>query len=589
MKEKEISKESIIQLLKIYFNIYLQNKRLSLPLFILPAIGDIMIYFLPPIIISKIIYTVNLGTFDIYIIYKYVGLFFLSFLIGEILYRIAIHNGIKLGSAGFQSLSDYSFNRLFNKNYNLYINTFSGSIVKRYSSFTRNFESLTDTISFSILKPVILTIFAFFILTKYSIILSITLVSLLIITFFIALPIIKKRSKLIKKRQHQSTKIAGIFSDIIGNILSIIYSNNFKQERNTYNKEYQDWIIKWKKTQDFSNLRYDTVIGLLYILINSIGLLISVFLIKNGQISGLDLIVVFSYYGMITRFVWDFNHVYRTLETNIIDSAEFIYSTEGNDLPEDSTNKLIINKGEIEFKNINFNYENNKDALFKGFNLKINAGERVGLVGVSGGGKTTITKLLLRLYEIQQGEILIDGQDIRSISRDSLRKNISFVPQEPILFHRSLADNIKYENQDANQDELIEISKRSHCYEFINKTENFFDTLVGERGVKLSGGQKQRISIARAMLKNSKIIVLDEATSALDSESESYIQDSLFQLMKDKTAIVIAHRLSTIKKLDRIIVIEEGQVIEDGKHCELLEKGGIYKKLWDHQSGGIIE
>ncbi|MCX8513664.1 MAG: ATP-binding cassette domain-containing protein [Candidatus Pacebacteria bacterium] len=267
------------------------------------------------------------------------------------------------------------------------------------------------------------------------------------------------------------------------------------------------------------------------------------------------------------------------MESSIVDAAEFLSFTKDKDLVKDYNKKLKIDKGSIEFRNVNFSYENNKEILFEDFNLKINEGERVGLVGVSGGGKTTITKLLLRLYEIQSGEILIDGQNIQNVSRDSLRKNISFVPQEPILFHRTLAENITYENQDATNEELLNISKKSHSYEFISKTENTFDTLVGERGVKLSGGQKQRISIARAMLKNSKILILDEATSALDSESEKFIQDSLFELMKNKTSLVIAHRLSTIKKLDRIIVIDSGKIIGDGTHYELLEKGGMYKKL----------
>ena len=589
MKDKQISKESILQLLRIYCTIYWKNKKLSFYSFVLPAVGDILIFFVPPILLAKIISIVYINNFDIVLIYKYVGLIFLSFLTGEIIYRIAIHNLIKLETIGLQYLSDSGIERLFNKNYNFYINNFTGSITTKYNAFIRNFEAITDTFSYNIIKPLFVMIFAFIILMKYSIILSIVLIVLIIMTFFIALPIINRRSILVKDRQQQSTKVTGMISDIISNILSIIYSNNFQKEKENYNENRKSLIIKWKKAADFNNLKYDTVIAPIYILINTLGLIIAVFLIKDGQISPANLIIVFTYYGIITRFVWDFNYIYKGLESNIVDAAEFLSLTQDNNIVKDYNKKLKIDKGEIEFKNVEFSYENNKEILFSNFNLKIKAGERVGLVGVSGGGKTTITKLLLRLYEIQQGEILIDGQNIQKVSRDSLRKNISFVPQEPILFHRSLAENIKYENQDANDKELLETAKRSHCYEFTSKTENGFDTLVGERGVKLSGGQKQRISIARAMLKNSKILILDEATSALDSESEKYIQDSLFELMKDKTSIVIAHRLSTIKKMDRIIVIDSGRIIEDGTHYELLEKGGMYKKLWDHQSGGIIE
>ena len=222
------------------------------------------------------------------------------------------------------------------------------------------------------------------------------------------------------------------------------------------------------------------------------------------------------------------------------------------------------------------------------FTLTIEGGQKVALVGPSGAGKSTITKLLLRLFDVKGGSIEVDGQNITKVTQDSLREAISFVPQEPILFHRTLMENIRYGRLDATNEEVLEAAKKAHCHEFISSLPQGYETFVGERGVKLSGGERQRVAIARAILKNSPILVLDEATSSLDSESESLIQDALNVLMEGKTVIVIAHRLSTIMKMDRIIVLQNGAIVADGTHNELLADGGLYQKLWSIQAGGFL-
>ena len=227
--------------------------------------------------------------------------------------------------------------------------------------------------------------------------------------------------------------------------------------------------------------------------------------------------------------------------------------------------------------------------LFRNFSLHITPGEKVGLVGSSGSGKTTLTKLLLRFADIDSGAIMIDEQNIAEVTQASLRSQIAYVPQEPLLFHRSVRENIAYGRADATDAEIEQAAKKAGAYDFITQLQDGFDTLVGERGVKLSGGQRQRIAIARAIVKDAPILVLDEATSALDSESEVLIQKSLKTLMKNRTSIVIAHRLSTIAKLDRIIVMHNGKIVEDGSHEQLLKHGGHYAKLWQHQSGGFID
>jgi ATP-binding cassette subfamily B protein len=222
--------------------------------------------------------------------------------------------------------------------------------------------------------------------------------------------------------------------------------------------------------------------------------------------------------------------------------------------------------------------------------LRVRSGEKVALVGPSGAGKSTIVKILFRFYEITRGKILIDGQDISRVTQESLRDQISLVPQEPILFHRTLRENIRYGRPGASDEEVVEAARQAHCHEFISGLDKGYDTYVGERGIKLSGGERQRVAIARAILKNAPILVLDEATSSLDSESEALIQDALRVLMRDKTVIVIAHRLSTIMQMDRIIVLENGTVADMGTHQELLRtEGGLYKKLWQLQAGGFLE
>jgi len=311
----------------------------------------------------------------------------------------------------------------------------------------------------------------------------------------------------------------------------------------------------------------------------------------NAPIGSLYLVITYTF--RLTDRLWLAMFVMRNMNRLFGDAADMteILDTAPEVPDPESPKPAQFTQGSIEFSEVAFGYSGKKSSkkLFSNLSFAIQSGQKIGLVGHSGGGKTTITKLLLRFMDLHAGQILIDGQDITSVTQTDLRDHITYVPQEPLLFHRSLAENIAYGKPDATQAEIESAAKVAHAHEFITELADGYDTLVGERGVKLSGGQRQRIAIARAMLKDAPILVLDEATSALDSESEKLIQDALWKLMEDRTAIVIAHRLSTIQKMDRILVMEKGAVVEEGTHKELLQRSGIYASLWKHQSGGFID
>ena len=259
-----------------------------------------------------------------------------------------------------------------------------------------------------------------------------------------------------------------------------------------------------------------------------------------------------------------------------------------HDVSDQSNAKVLqVTKGEIEFDDVTFHYDEGAH-LFNNKNVIIPSGQKVGLVGLSGSGKSTFVNLILRLFDVESGKIVIDGQDIRQVTQESLRENIAMIPQDVSLFHRTLMENIRYGRTDATDEEVIDASKKAHCHEFISQLTEEYDSLVGERGIKLSGGQRQRIAIARALLKNAPILILDEATSALDSLTEKLIQDSLHALMQGRTTIVIAHRLSTLSEMDRILVFDKGQIVEDGSHKDLIKAKGHYSRMWAMQAGGFM-
>ena len=382
-------------------------------------------------------------------------------------------------------------------------------------------------------------------------------------------------------------KQTGQLADSITNVLSVKSYAREKFERTRFSKSTKNTHDATLKVAKVSNLRN---FGLNVInTATFVGSLILIIAAHNlFGLSLADTIFLYTLTNTLTSRIWSLNHILRVTNRAFGNAKEM---TEILDLPyivDDKTDKpLKIKDSTIEISHIDFQHDNKKNKLFEDFSLTIAAGESVGLVGISGSGKTTLTKLLLRFADVDRGAIFVDGQDIRDVTQESLRKAIAYVPQESSLFHRSIKENIAYGKPDATDEEIIKAAKLANADEFIKDLPDKYETLVGERGVKLSGGQRQRIAIARAILKNAPILVLDEATSALDSESEAYIQDALKNLMQNRTSLVIAHRLSTVANLDRIIVLDKGKIIEQGTHEELLKLHGAYEKLWSRQSGAF--
>jgi ATP-binding cassette, subfamily B, bacterial len=341
---------------------------------------------------------------------------------------------------------------------------------------------------------------------------------------------------------------------------------------------------------DYQNLRVDTITAPRHVLTNTLGLIVALATSRGGDLSLEAVFITFSYYTTATRVLWEFNRIYRNLETALTDAAQFtellLDPPSVVDVPRPQT--FAPRDLSVELRDVTFGYTPDQPPLFRQFTLRVDPGRKVGLVGRSGGGKTTITRLLLRFADVQAGAILIGGQPVDEVPQSALRALIGYVPQDPSMFHRSIADNIRVGRPGASDTEVRRAAEMAHAAEFIEGLPAGYETLVGERGVKLSGGQRQRIAIARAMLKDAPILILDEATSSLDSESEALIQDALWNLMVGRTAIVIAHRLSTVRRMDRLVVIDGGRTIEQGTHDELLQTGGLYASLWSHQSGGFL-
>lgn len=392
------------------------------------------------------------------------------------------------------------------------------------------------------------------------------------------------------KHSEAKAHLTGAIVDSITNIRNVILFAGHKTENSQVTK-YVDETRKAQRHQylEFVKMRVPVVhgmmavviCGLLPLLINELG--------KGSITVGSFVLIVALVFNMLRTLSDLSNSMPETFD--LIGSIRDCINTLVVDrhlTDKVDAKALQVSHGQIDFNGVSFSYENGQ-RVFDGLELHIPAGQRVGLVGASGAGKSTLISLLMRMNDVQAGSVCIDGQAVDAVAQTSLRRQIGVIPQDSILFHRSIFENIRYGRMDATREEVEQAARKAHAHDFIMALPKGYDTMVGERGVKLSGGQRQRIAVARAILKNAPILLLDEATSALDSESEAAIQSSMADLMVGKTVIAIAHRLSTIASLNRLIVMDQGRIVEDGSHDELLRKGGYYAKLWAHQSGGFLK
>lgn len=490
-----------------------------------------------------------------------------------------------------QFLEDDAYKHLLDKSSGFFANNFTGSIVTKFNRFVRSFQVIAEIACFELVDLLVNFAFPFVYMCFVA-----PVIALLYAIFaaVMALSLFYLHRRKIPHAQAvaaQDSMKTGLLADSITNIMSIKTFSTRHLEAADYNRATNRWVELFHYNQVLGNR-----IRMYKIVIWTANEALVMFFVVRLALSGtLDVgaaAAIMLYVRQLSQTIWNFGKIIEKIEQAVADATELVEILDEPVGVADCTNPAVFTPkhGKISFENVNFTYEDlGSSEVFSGLSLDILPRQKVGLVGPSGGGKTTFVKLLLRFADIQSGTIKIDDTDISQVAQDDLRRAIAYVPQEPILFHRTIADNITYGAGETSARKLAEVTRLSHVDEFINELPQGLQTMVGERGVKLSGGQKQRIAIARAMLKTAPILVLDEATSALDSKSEKLIISALDNLMKGRTTIVIAHRLSTIKKLDRILVLEKGSIKEDGSHSELLKKKGIYANLWEHQMGNFIE
>ena len=564
-------------------------------------IRTILILFLVPtwIFISNVV--VPYGTSEIvgklsngeYEIENYVGILLLTIIPAAfnnlVVIRMIDWLDWSLDAKCGEYLSKLAFDAVINQSMTFHSNRFSGSLTSAANKLPSAFINLKSNFVWDVF-PLILTVLyavgvALFICVPFAVIMIVYIVvymTVAIVTYY-------KTRDVDEALADAENKQTGQLADAITNEVSV---KSYARESFEAGRFSKATGRTKRATFDVAKVSFWRNLSMNFVnMITFIGLL--VLIVMGHNLFGLTLastVFLYSLSNSLLSNVWTINHILRRVNNSFGNAKEMVKILDLPFIVDDKTDKpLKINDAKIEFSHVSFKHDEQKHDLFSDFSLVVSAGQSVGLVGVSGAGKSTLTKLLLRFDDVTSGAIFIDGQDIRDVTQKSLRESIAYVPQESSLFHRSVYENIAYGKVGATREEVLRAAKLANADEFISKLPDGYDTLVGERGIKLSGGQRQRIAIARAIIKDAPILVLDEATSALDSESEALIQGALKNLMEGRTSIVVAHRLSTIAGLDKIVVLDNGVIVQEGTHKQLLTKDGEYKKLWSRQSGAFLE
>jgi ATP-binding cassette subfamily B protein len=560
-----------------------------IPIFIVIAVGgsNVLVPFLSKYLIDSLGKTPGIETAKV--AFGFLIFIFITKLVSNVGYR-----GAGFLTCFFQTrvkadIEKSSFQYLIHHSYQFFSDAFSGALVRRVNRFSSAFEDVADNVQWGMLPLFIVLIGSLAVIFTRSVWIG-TAFSIWIVSF-ITLSVVFStwKIKFDIDRAAKDSQATGVLSDAIANSINIKLFSGYQHEKALFSNVVEALRKARNKSWGLAELHFAIQF--------SVGLVVeflvtwkSITLWQVGILSVGDFVLFQGYFLGILNRISETDRVIRRLYTAFADAKEMVEILETPHEIQDARHAkpLHVTQGKIEFQHVTFTYKKTRPVL-SDFHLLVHAREKVGFVGPSGAGKSTIVKALLRFYDIDRGKILIDQQNIAKVTHESLCDQVALVPQDPVLFHRSLLDNIRYGRRDAEDAEVFEAARRAHCDEFIKGLPQGYQTLVGERGIKLSGGERQRVAIARAILKNAPILVLDEATSSLDSESEMLIQAALDELMKEKTVLAIAHRLSTIMMMDRIIVVNNGRVVDTGTHDKLLARKGIYQKLWQIQASGFGE
>lgn len=551
--------------------------------------------FASPLVVGKVVDLVatgGVGPDRVWEVFgPYVALFVGANVAGQVCSKLQDYTCARLEIRASYELARRSFDVLSNQSMTFHTNRFGGSLVSATQKYVGAYATLMDTFTYSLLPGVATVAMTIALLAPLVPTYVVLLAAVLAIYVVVVLKLYRKILPINAAASAAQNHLSGELSDSITNIMAVKTAGREAYEQEVFRRASED-VRQADSARMRRTVRTGAVTSTLIVLMMA---LTAVFIAGGNAwlgISGGTLVMMFTYTNTLAMRFNMLSAMFQQINRALGDAHDLTVALDEPLLVADDPNapELRVTAGRIDFEGVGFRYADAdaRDRVFDDFTLEIPAGQRVGLVGRSGSGKTTLTTLLLRLEDLTRGRIVIDGQDIAHVTQTSLRRQIAYVAQEPMLFHRSIRENIAYGRPDASDAEVERAAREANAWKFIERLPDGLDTEVGERGVKLSGGQRQRVAIARAILMDAPILVLDEATSALDSESERLIQDALENLMRGRTAIVVAHRLSTVASLDRIVVLSHGAIAEDGTHEELVAAGGEYASLWSRQTGSFL-